>query len=90
MITFQGATEFWIRHDRQNARMSIAEIRAATRATEDLVAKVDQALHDGIVAPLDEDPGWTAARIAERFWNAFRYPACPFFTAEGQLALGPR
>jgi hypothetical protein len=42
MITFQGATEFWIRHDRQNVRMSIAEIRAATTATEDLAVKVDR------------------------------------------------
>jgi hypothetical protein len=44
MITFQGATEFWIRHDRQNVRMSIAEIRSATTATEDLAVKVDQAV----------------------------------------------
>jgi hypothetical protein len=41
MITFQKATEFWIRHDRQNVQMSIAEIRAATVATEDLATKVE-------------------------------------------------
>jgi hypothetical protein len=42
MITFQGATEFWIRHDRQNVRMSIAEIHSAVSATEDLAVKVDE------------------------------------------------
>ena len=44
MITFQGATEFWIRHDRQNVRMSIAEIHAASAAREDLAVKVDQSI----------------------------------------------
>jgi schlafen family protein len=42
MITFQGATEFWIRHDRQNVRMSIAEIHTAVAATEDLAVRVDE------------------------------------------------
>jgi len=39
MITFGGATDFWIRHDRQKSRMSIAEVRAAISATENLEMK---------------------------------------------------
>jgi predicted HTH transcriptional regulator len=39
MITFGGATDFWIRHDRQKSRMSIAEVRSAISATEDLEMK---------------------------------------------------
>jgi hypothetical protein len=41
MITFRGATDFWIRHDRQKARMSIAEIRTAISTTEELGMKVE-------------------------------------------------
>lgn len=41
MITFDGKTDFWIRHDRQNSRMSIAELRTALRATEDLAMKAE-------------------------------------------------
>ena len=42
MITFQGATDFWVRHDRQKSRMSIAEIRAAITATEDFEMKAEK------------------------------------------------
>lgn len=42
MITFQGGTEFWVRHDRQKARMSIAEIRTALGATEELELKAER------------------------------------------------
>jgi hypothetical protein len=42
MITFQGGTEFWIRHDRQQSRMSIAEVRAAVRSTEELELKAER------------------------------------------------
>jgi hypothetical protein len=51
MITFQGATEFWIRHDRQNARMSIAEIRTAVTATEDLEMKAQRFIDSRIRLP---------------------------------------
>jgi Schlafen, AlbA_2 len=42
MITFKGATDFWIRHDRQKSRMSITEIRAAVTTTQELGMKVEQ------------------------------------------------
>jgi hypothetical protein len=42
MIKHEGLTDFWIRHDRQKSRMSMAEIRAAITATEDLEMKVEQ------------------------------------------------
>ena len=42
MITFQGGTEFWVRHDRQKTRMSMAEIRTALGATEDLELKAER------------------------------------------------
>lgn len=41
MIKYEGLTDFWIRHDRQKSRMSIAEIRSAIMATEDLTMKVE-------------------------------------------------
>ena len=41
MITFEGKTDFWTRHDRQNSRMTIAELRTALRATEDLAMKAE-------------------------------------------------
>ncbi len=41
MITFKGAPDFWIRHDRQNVRMSIAEIRTAVTTTEDVAMKAE-------------------------------------------------
>jgi hypothetical protein len=46
MIKFEGLTDFWIRHDRQKSRMSIAEIRSAIMATEDLTMKVEQFIAD--------------------------------------------
>jgi hypothetical protein len=42
MITFGGATDFWVRHDRQKSRMSIAEIRAALSATEELEVRAEK------------------------------------------------
>jgi hypothetical protein len=41
MVTYDRATDFWIRHDRQKSRMSLAEIRAAVIAREDAVTKVE-------------------------------------------------
>jgi hypothetical protein len=43
MITFRGGgTDFWVRHDRQKSRMSIAEIRTALGATEELELKAER------------------------------------------------
>src|SRR5262249_31256505 len=42
MITFDGATDFWIRHDRQKSRMSMAELRMAVTATEDAEMKTQR------------------------------------------------
>jgi hypothetical protein len=42
MVTFGGPTDFWVRHDRQKSRMSIAEIRTAITTTEDLVVKLER------------------------------------------------
>ncbi len=42
MITFEGVTDFWIRHDRQKSRMSMAELRIAITATEDAEMKVQR------------------------------------------------
>jgi Putative DNA-binding domain len=42
MVTANGATEFWIRHDRQKSRMSIAEIRTAITTTEDLEMRAER------------------------------------------------
>ena len=45
MISFRGSgTDFWVRHDRQKSRMSIAEIRAALTATEDLTMRAESYL----------------------------------------------
>jgi hypothetical protein len=46
MITFGGAIDFWIRHDRQKARMSIAEIRSAITTTEDLAMRAERFIAD--------------------------------------------
>jgi len=42
MITFEGMTDFWIRHDRQKSRMSVAEVRTAVTGTEDVEMKVQR------------------------------------------------
>jgi predicted HTH transcriptional regulator len=36
MVTYQGANEFWMRHDRQKSKMSVAELRTAVTMTEEL------------------------------------------------------
>ena len=46
MVPFGGPTDFWVRHDRQKARMSIAEIRTAITSTEDLVMKLERFIED--------------------------------------------
>jgi len=42
MVTFGGVTDFWIRHDRQKSRMSMAELRTAVLATEDAEMKAER------------------------------------------------
>lgn len=42
MITFEGVTDFWVRHDRQKSRMSVAELRTAVMATEDAEMKAQR------------------------------------------------
>jgi len=42
MITFEGMTDFWIRHDRQKSRMSIAELRTAATSTEGAEMKAQE------------------------------------------------
>jgi hypothetical protein len=51
MITMNEVGEFWIRHDRRNASMSIAEIRSAITTTENATMKVEsfvQARHEAL------------------------------------------
>src|SRR5205823_2632998 len=50
MIKHEGLTDFWIRHDRQKSRMSIAQIRAAITATEGLEMKVERLIEERRVA----------------------------------------
>lgn len=42
MVTFQGRTEFLLRHDRQNSPMSMSEIRAALVSTEELGMRAER------------------------------------------------
>jgi len=42
MVTFDGVTELWIRHDRQKSRMSVAELRTAVLATEDAEMRAER------------------------------------------------
>jgi hypothetical protein len=42
MITFEGRNDFWVRHDQQKGRMSIAEVKAAVTSTEDLTMKAER------------------------------------------------
>jgi hypothetical protein len=40
-----------------------------------------------IIVTMDEAPDTTARRLADRFWNAFQFMACPFFDAEGRFLI---
>ena len=42
MITYEGRTDFWIRHDRQKGRMSLAEVKAAVTSNEDLSMRAER------------------------------------------------
>jgi predicted HTH transcriptional regulator len=44
MVTYDGANDFWKRHDRQKSRMSIGEVRTAVTMTEDLESKAERLL----------------------------------------------
>jgi hypothetical protein len=44
MVTFQGRTEFWVRHDKMKSPMSMAEIRTAITSTQELEMRAEQFL----------------------------------------------
>jgi hypothetical protein len=46
MVIYKGGTEFWIRHDRQKARMAIGEIRSAITTTEDLAMRAERCIEE--------------------------------------------
>jgi hypothetical protein len=46
MVTFEGRNDFWVRHDRQKGRMSIAEVKAAVTSTEDLTMKAERFIEE--------------------------------------------
>jgi predicted HTH transcriptional regulator len=75
MITFEGANDFWIRHDRQKSRMSIAEVRTAVTMTEELERKVERFLED-------RRRGW-----AEEEKTIFVLSATPLLLEEGRIAV---
>jgi len=41
MITYEKRNELWVRHDRQKSKMSIAEVRTAITATQELAMRVE-------------------------------------------------
>jgi Putative DNA-binding domain len=74
MITYDGATDFWVRHDRQKSRMSIAEVRMAVTTTEDAEMKVEH---------------FSRARITNAHERnvAFMLAATPLLLEDGRLAI---
>lgn len=76
MITFRGATDFWLRHDDQKGRMSVAEIRTATTATEDLVMKVERFIEER-----------RRAMWSQRTGPLFGLTATPLLLEEGRFSV---
>jgi len=56
MVTYDGANDFWKRHDRQKSRMSVAEVRTAVSMTEDLESKAERYLEERRRHWLDLNP----------------------------------
>ena len=50
----------------------------------------DNLLIEPIISAMDEAPDATARRLADRFWNAFQYMACPFFDDNGRFFIPDR
>ena len=69
----------WVLYEHQRERFGLGPF---------FVWDEDNTLQFGsILGAADEDPNITAQGIADRFWNAFHFERCPFFDAEGRLAL---
>jgi hypothetical protein len=74
MVTFDGVTELWIRHDRQKSRMSVAELRTAVLATEDAEMRAER---------------FGASRIANARQRSavFMLAATPLLLEDGRVSL---
>jgi len=67
----------------RGVHMSEAGIDMFGRGRVNEWTEADDIIIEPVLAPLDEPPDTSGQRLADRFWNAFHFAGCPFFTPKG-------